>query len=129
MWRNIFILHAGWYVNEPRTTIAAISDIDEERLKAYGERYDVEKQYTDFVKMLETEDIGSCLNLHPSKTPCPFSDRSSKTWYKRHFIRKTDGRKPWTRQRNARILSTTRCETCKLTIKFDSVLPYQHARQ
>lgn len=50
-------MHAGWYVNEPRTTITAIADIDEERLKAYGERYEVENCYTDFIKMLETEEI------------------------------------------------------------------------
>ena len=50
-------MHAGWYVNEPRTSLTAIADIDPERLKVYGEKYAVEKQYTDYMKMLETEDI------------------------------------------------------------------------
>jgi predicted dehydrogenase len=50
-------MHAGWYVNEPRVSLSAISDIDSERLKVYGEQYGVEKQYTDYIDMLETEDI------------------------------------------------------------------------
>ena len=50
-------MHAGWYVNEPRVSLSAISDIDSERLKVYGEQYGVEKQYTDYIEMLETEDI------------------------------------------------------------------------
>ena len=50
-------MHAGWYVNEPRAEITAIADLDEERLKAFGERYKVEKQYTNYIEMLETEEI------------------------------------------------------------------------
>ena len=50
-------MHAGWYVNESRVSLSAISDIDAERIKAYGEQYGVEKQYTDYIEMLETEDI------------------------------------------------------------------------
>ena len=50
-------MHAGWYVNEPRASLTAIADIDAERIKAYGEQYGVEKQYTDYIEMLETEDI------------------------------------------------------------------------
>ena len=50
-------MHAGWYVNEPRTSLSAISDINSETLKAYGEQYGVEKQYTDYIEMLETEEI------------------------------------------------------------------------
>ena len=50
-------MHTGWYLKEPRATLTAISDIDEERVKAYGEQYEVEKQYTDYIEMLETEDI------------------------------------------------------------------------
>ena len=50
-------MHAGWYVNEPRATLTAVADLDQERMKTYGERYGVEKQYTDYIEMLETEDI------------------------------------------------------------------------
>lgn len=50
-------MHTGWYVNEPRATLTALADVDPERLKAYGEQYRVEKQYTDYNEMLETEDI------------------------------------------------------------------------
>ena len=50
-------MHAGWYVNEPRASLTAIADIDAERIKAYGEQYGVEKQYTDYIEMLEAEDI------------------------------------------------------------------------
>ena len=50
-------MHTGWYLKEPRATLTAISDIDPARVKAYGEQYEVEKQYTDYIEMLETEDI------------------------------------------------------------------------
>ncbi len=50
-------MHAGWYVNEPRASLTAIADINVEGLKAYGEQYGVEKQYTDYIEMLETEEI------------------------------------------------------------------------
>ena len=50
-------MHAGWYVNEPRTSLVAIADINAEGLKAYGEQYGIEKQYTDYIEMLETEEI------------------------------------------------------------------------
>ena len=50
-------MHARWYVNEPRASLTAIADINAERLKAYGEQYGVEKQYTDYIEMLETEEI------------------------------------------------------------------------
>ena len=50
-------MHAGWYTNEPKVTITAIADLDEGRLKAYGERYGVEKHYSDYIEMLETEEI------------------------------------------------------------------------
>ena len=50
-------MHAGWYVNEPRVSLTAIADIDSERVKAYAEQYNIEKQYTDYIEMLETEDI------------------------------------------------------------------------
>lgn len=50
-------MHTGWYLKEPRAALTAISDIDQARVKAYGEQYEVEKQYTDYIEMLETEDI------------------------------------------------------------------------
>jgi predicted dehydrogenase len=50
-------MHTGWYVNEPRATLTAIADVNAEGLKAYGEQYEVEKQYTDYIEMLETEEI------------------------------------------------------------------------
>lgn len=50
-------MHARWYVNEPRASLTAIADINAEGLKAYGEQYGVEKQYTDYIEMLETEEI------------------------------------------------------------------------
>ena len=50
-------MHAGWYVNEPRASLIAIADINTEGMKAYGEKYGVEKQYTNYIEMLETEEI------------------------------------------------------------------------
>jgi predicted dehydrogenase len=50
-------MHAGWYLNEPRATLTAIADVAPERVKEYGEKYGIEKQYTDYIEMLETEEI------------------------------------------------------------------------
>ncbi len=50
-------MHARWYVNEPRASLTVIADINAEGLKAYGEQYGVKKQYTDYIEMLETEEI------------------------------------------------------------------------
>lgn len=50
-------MHTGWYLNEPRAVLTAIADIDPKRVKAYSEQYDIEKQYTDYIEMLETEEI------------------------------------------------------------------------
>ncbi len=50
-------MHAGWYVNEPRASLIATADIDANRVKAYSEQYSIQKQYTDYIEMLETEEI------------------------------------------------------------------------
>ncbi len=50
-------MHAEWYLNEQRSTLTAIADIDKERVKAYAEKYGIEKQYTDYIEMLEIEEI------------------------------------------------------------------------
>jgi len=50
-------MHIQWYLKESRSTLAAIADIDPERLSAYGDQYGIERQYTDYIEMLETEEI------------------------------------------------------------------------
>ncbi|HIA67932.1 TPA: Gfo/Idh/MocA family oxidoreductase, partial [Candidatus Poribacteria bacterium] len=50
-------MHTSWYQAEPRTEVTVISDIDADRLQAYGEQYGIEKAYTDYIEMLETEDL------------------------------------------------------------------------
>jgi predicted dehydrogenase len=50
-------MHAGWYLKEPRATLYAVADVAPERVKAYSEQYGIEKQYTDYIEMLETEEI------------------------------------------------------------------------
>ena len=50
-------MHTRRYLNEPRTNLCAVADVDPERMKAYGEKYGIEKQYTDYIEMLETEEI------------------------------------------------------------------------
>ena len=50
-------MHTTWYLAEPRTEVIAISDIDEDRLKAYGEQYNIEQTYTNYIEMLETADL------------------------------------------------------------------------
>ena len=121
-------MHAGWYVNQPRTTIAAISDIDEERLKAYGERYEVEKQYTDFVKMLETEDIDLVSICTRPKHHAPLVIEAAK-----HGIKGILSEKPMAENlgQGKEMLETCQKHGVKLAIdhqvRFSA--PYQHARQ
>jgi len=50
-------MHTTWYLAEPRTKVIAISDIDEDRLKTYGEQYNIEQTYTNYIEMLETADL------------------------------------------------------------------------
>ncbi|HVG96330.1 MAG TPA: Gfo/Idh/MocA family oxidoreductase [Chloroflexota bacterium] len=51
--------HAGCYSAHPRTRVAAGSDLDRERLDAFGERWGVapESRYTDFREMLGRESL------------------------------------------------------------------------
>lgn len=121
-------MHAGWYVNEPRTTIAAISDIDEERLKTYGERYEVEKKYTDFVKMLETEDIDLVSICTRPKHHAPLVIETAK-----HGVKGILSEKPMAENlgQGREMLETCQQHGVKLAIdhqvRFSA--PYQHARQ
>ncbi|MDP7278352.1 MAG: Gfo/Idh/MocA family oxidoreductase [Candidatus Poribacteria bacterium] len=50
-------MHTTRYLAEQRTEVIAISDIDEDRLKAYGEQYNIEQTYTNYIEMLETADL------------------------------------------------------------------------
>ena len=75
-------MHAGWYVNEPRVSLTAIADIDSERVKAYAEQYGIEKQYTDYIEMLETEEIDIVFRMYTPETACPDRDRNCQTRYK-----------------------------------------------
>ena len=50
-------MHANWYRSESKTELTAVADIKEEQLKKYSEEYGVEKLYTDYIEMLETEEL------------------------------------------------------------------------
>lgn len=50
-------MHANWYRDESRTQITAIADISEEQLKKFSEEYGVEKLHTDYIEMLEKEEL------------------------------------------------------------------------
>ncbi len=50
-------MHTRWYLNEPRATLCAVADVAPEHMKAYSEKYGIDKQYTDYIEMLETEEI------------------------------------------------------------------------
>ena len=121
-------MHAGWYVNEPRATITAIADIDEERLKAYGERYEVEKQYTDFIKMLETEDIDLVSVCTRPKHHAPLVIEAAK-----HGVKGILSEKPMAENlgQGKAMLESCSQHGVKLAIdhqvRFSS--PYQHAQQ
>lgn len=50
-------MHANWYQSEPKTELTAAADIKEEQLKKYSDEYVVENLYTDYIEMLETEEL------------------------------------------------------------------------
>lgn len=50
-------MHAGWYRNEERTDIVAAADIRLESVEKFGEELGVEAQYTDYVEMLQKEQL------------------------------------------------------------------------
>jgi len=47
--------HSNGYKAVERTEIIAGADVSEEQLKKYGEQYGVDKLYTDYIEMVETE--------------------------------------------------------------------------
>lgn len=47
--------HANDYVNDPNISEVVICDLDVEKLKKAGDELGIEKRYTDYVEMLETE--------------------------------------------------------------------------
>ena len=121
-------MHAGWYVNEPRAKIAAISDIDEERLNAYGEKYEVESKYTDFVEMLTTEEIDLVSICTRPKHHAPLVIEAAK-----HGVKGILSEKPMAENLGQAkgMLETCSENGVKLAIdhqvRFST--PYQHARQ
>lgn len=50
-------MHANWYRDFPMTEITAIADISEDSLKKFAEEYNVQKTYTDYIEMLEKENL------------------------------------------------------------------------
>ncbi len=51
------ICHIQNYQNHAQADLVAIADVDEERLRARGEEYKVEKRYTDACEMLAKEEL------------------------------------------------------------------------
>lgn len=49
--------HAGGYLAIPNAKMVAVADINEENAKKFCQDYNVEKFYTDYVKMLENESL------------------------------------------------------------------------
>jgi predicted dehydrogenase len=49
--------HTGGYLEIPDTKIVAVADVNEEQSKKFCQDYGVEKAYTDYVKMLENENL------------------------------------------------------------------------
>jgi len=50
-------MHAGWYNGYEKTEIFAAADIKTEQLERYKEQYEVERLYTDYIEMLENEEV------------------------------------------------------------------------
>lgn len=60
---SIAQMHIGGYLNNPNVELYAFCDINEERLKANGEKYGVERLYTsvyDMVKLEELDAVSVC---------------------------------------------------------------------
>lgn len=121
-------MHAGWYVNEPRTTITAIADIDEERLKAYGERYEVEKHYTDYIEMLETEEIDLVSVCTRPKHHAPLVIETAK-----HGVKGILSEKPMAENLGQGKAMLESCSQHGVKLAIDHQVrfsaPYQHAQQ
>ncbi len=49
--------HAGGYLGIPNAKMVAAADVNEENAKKFCQDYKVEKAYTDYVKMLESESL------------------------------------------------------------------------
>ena len=54
---NIAQMHIGGYINNPNVQLYAFCDINEERLKANGEKYKVERLYTSVHEMVKLEEL------------------------------------------------------------------------
>jgi predicted dehydrogenase len=49
--------HAGAYSSNPKTDLVAICDIDKQKLEKYGNKYGIDRRYTDLESMLEREKL------------------------------------------------------------------------
>lgn len=49
--------HAGAYAAHPATAVVAVADVNAERRDAFGERWGVERRYTDYREMLAQESL------------------------------------------------------------------------
>lgn len=57
-------MHAGWYKNYSRTEITCASDINENNLKKFSDEFGIEKSYTDYIEMLEKENLTLLVYAH-----------------------------------------------------------------
>jgi predicted dehydrogenase len=55
--RGYVCTHAGAYVRTLGVELVALADIDKKRLQRYGEKFGVPGRYTDYIKMLKTEQL------------------------------------------------------------------------
>ena len=121
-------MHAGWYVNEPRTTITAIADLDEERLNSFGERHNVEKKYTDYIAMLEKEDIDLVSVCTRPKHHAPIAIETAK-----HGVKGILSEKPMAENLGQAKAMLDACKEHGVKLAIDHQVrfstPYQHARQ
>ena len=121
-------MHAGWYVNEPRTTITAIADLDEERLNSFGERYNIEKKFTDYIEMLEKEEIDLVSVCTRPKHHAPIVIETAKRGVKGIL-----SEKPMAENLGQAKQMLEACKQHGVKLAIDHQVrfstPYQHARQ
>ncbi len=121
-------MHAGWYVNEPRTNIIAIADLDEERLNSFGERHNVEKKYTDYVDMLENEEIDLVSVCTRPKHHAPIVVETAK-----RRVKGILSEKPMAENLGQAKSMLEACKQHGVKLAIDHQVrfstPYQHARQ
>lgn len=59
---NLIRTHAGSYNKNSKSDLVALCDVDKKKLKKYGNKYHVSGLYTDYIEMLQNEEL-DCISI------------------------------------------------------------------